>query len=45
VGDNGVTVNQIFNGPTTSGGRLNEITWNIRYATQARTEVMDGVAR
>jgi phage-related protein len=45
VGDNGVTVNQIFNGPTTSGGRLNEITWNIRYATQARTEVVDGVAR
>lgn len=44
VGDNGVTVNQIFNGPTTSGGRLNEMTWNIRYATQARTEVVDGVA-
>lgn len=40
----GVTVNQIFNGPTTSGGRLNEITWNIRYATQSRTEVVDGVA-
>lgn len=40
----GVTVNQIFNGPTTSGGRLNEMTWNIRYATQSRTEVVDGVA-
>jgi phage-related protein len=41
----GVTVNQNFLGPTTSGGRLNEITWNIRYATQARNEVIGGVAR
>lgn len=40
----GVVVNQNFLGPTTSGGRLNEITWNIRYATQARTEVIGGVA-
>jgi len=43
VGD--VTVQQIFNGPTTSGGRLQEINWNIRYATQARREVIGGVAR
>lgn len=43
-GDNsGVNVTQIFTGPTTSGGRLNEMTWNIRYATQARREVVDGV--
>ncbi len=39
----GVNVTQIFTGPTTSGGRLNEMTWNIRYATQARREVVDGV--
>lgn len=43
VRDSGVTVNQIFNGPTTSGGRLAEMTWNIRYATQSRTEVIGGV--
>jgi hypothetical protein len=41
----GVTVNQNFLGPTTSGGRLNEMTWNIRYATQARNETIGGVAR
>ena len=41
----GVTVTQNFLGPTTSGGRLAEMTWNIRYATQARNEVIGGVAR
>jgi hypothetical protein len=41
----GVTVNQNFLGPTTSGGRLNEMAWNIRYATQARNETIGGVAR
>ncbi len=40
-----VTVTQIFTGPTTSGGRLQEMNWNIRYATQARRETIDGVAR
>lgn len=44
IAEPGVVVNQNFLGPTTSGGRLNEITWNIRYATQARTEVVGGVA-
>lgn len=43
VGGSGVTVQQIFTGPTTSGGRLQEMTWNIRYATQARREVIGGV--
>lgn len=41
--DPGVQVTQVFNGPTTSGGRLAEMTWNIRYATQARSEVIGGV--
>lgn len=41
--DAGVSLTQIFTGPTTSGGRLNEMTWNIRYATQARREVIEGV--
>src|SRR5690606_6511795 len=33
--NDGVSITQIFNGPTTSGGRLQEINWNVRYATQA----------
>lgn len=41
----GVSVTQIFTGPTTSGGRLAEINWNVRYATQARRETIGGVAR
>lgn len=41
--NDGVNLTQIFTGPTTSGGRLNEMTWNIRYATQARREVIEGV--
>lgn len=44
VADSGVTIQQIFTGPTTSGGRLAEINWNVRYATQARREVIGGVA-
>ena len=40
-----VTINQNFLGPTTSGGRLQEINWNVRYATQARTETVAGVAQ
>src|SRR3546814_275255 len=40
-----VSVTQIFTGPTTSGGRLAEINWNVRYATQARRETIEGVAR
>jgi phage-related protein len=43
--DGGVSVTQIFTGPTTSGGRLAEINWNVRYATQARRETIEGVAR
>jgi phage-related protein len=39
----GVNVTQVFTGPTTSGGRLDEMTWNIRFATQARREVIGGV--
>lgn len=31
-----VTVNQNFYGPTTSGGRLNEIDWTLRYAVGSR---------
>jgi phage-related protein len=41
--DAGVQVTQVFNGPTTSGGRLAEMEWNLRYATQARREVIGGV--
>ena len=41
--DAGVNLTQVFTGPTTSGGRLAEMTWNIRYATQARNEVIGGV--
>lgn len=40
-----VSVTQQFFGPTTSGGRLQEINWNVRYATQARSETIGGVAR
>lgn len=40
-----VAVTQQFFGPTTSGGRLAEINWNVRYATQSRTERIGGVAR
>lgn len=40
-----VSVVQQFFGPTTSGGRLQEINWNVRYATQSRRERIDGVAR
>ncbi len=40
-----VSVTQQFFGPTTSGGRLQEINWNVRYATQARRETIGGVAR
>lgn len=43
VGD--VSVTQQFFGPTTSGGRLQEINWNVRYATQSRRETIGGVAR
>lgn len=43
-GDSGVTVNQVFTGPTTSGGRLRELTWNVRFATQGRSETIGGVA-
>ena len=45
VGVGDVSVTQIFTGPTTSGGRLREINWNVRYATQSRRETIDGVAR
>jgi hypothetical protein len=40
-----VNIVQNFLGPTTSGGRLQEMNWNIRYATQARSETIGGVAR
>lgn len=43
VGD--VSVVQQFFGPTTSGGRLQEINWNVRFATQSRRETIGGVAR
>ena len=39
-----VTLNQNFYGPTTSGGRLREIHWTLRYATIARAEKVEGVA-
>lgn len=40
-----VSITQVFTGPTTSGGRLQEMNWNVRYATQARSETIGGVAR
>jgi phage-related protein len=40
----GTVINQNFFGPTTSGGRLQEMNWTTRYATQARTETVGGVA-
>lgn len=39
-----VKITQIFNGPTTSGGRLRELDWTVRYATKARGETISGVA-
>lgn len=39
-----VEINQNFFGPTTSGGRLQEMNWTTRYATQARAETVGGVA-
>jgi phage-related protein len=39
-----VVVNQNFYGPTTSGGRLKEIDWTLRYATSGRRERVAGVA-
>ena len=38
-----VEVNMNFFGPTTSGGRLQEMNWTARYATQARPETVEGV--
>src|SRR3546814_11657517 len=35
-GAGAVSVTQIFTGPTTSGGRVAEVNWKVRYATQAR---------
>lgn len=43
VASGGVNIQQVFTGPTTSGGRLQEMEWNLRYATQARREVTAGV--
>lgn len=43
-GSPAVEINQNFFGPTTSGGRLQELNWTARYATQARTETVGGVA-
>lgn len=43
VASGGVSIQQVFTGPTTSGGRLQELNWNLRYATQARREVIGGV--
>ena len=40
-----VEITQNFLGPTTSGGRLQELNWTVRYATQARRETIGGVAR
>src|SRR3546814_19256250 len=40
-----VSVVQQFFGPTTSGGRLQEINWNVRYAPPSRRETIGGVAR
>lgn len=37
-------VSQNFFGPTTSGGRLREIDWTLRYATPARAETGAGEA-
>lgn len=39
-----VTVTQNYYGPTTSGGRLRELDWTLRYATKARTGVAEGLA-
>jgi phage-related protein len=44
VAGSAVEINQNFFGPTTSGGRLQEMNWTARYATQARTETVGGVA-
>lgn len=43
-GDTHVQINQNFYGPTTSGGRLREIDWTMRYATRARAAKTEGVA-
>jgi phage-related protein len=45
TGGGDVSVVQQFFGPTTSGGRLQEINWNVRFATQSRRETIGGVAR
>lgn len=39
-GGSSVLVNNNFYGPTTSGGRLREMDWTIRYATAARDRKM-----
>jgi phage-related minor tail protein len=39
-----IQVNQNYFGPTTSGGRLREIDWTIRYAVAARQETGAGEA-
>jgi TP901 family phage tail tape measure protein len=36
--DSSVKIDQNFYGPTTSGGRLREMEWTMRYATKARAE-------
>jgi len=42
--EGGATINQNFFGPTTSGGRLQELQWTLKYATSARRELFEGVA-
>lgn len=38
-----VKITNVFTGPTTSGGRLSEMEWTLRYATIGRGEVIAGV--
>lgn len=42
--ESNVVVNQNFYGPTTSGGRLRELDWTVRFASAARAESTAGVA-
>lgn len=45
IKDTDVKLINNFFGPTTSGGRMREIDWTLRYATNARTERFGGVPK
>lgn len=39
-----VAISQNYYGPTTSGGRLRELDWTLRYATRARNNLAEGLS-